>query len=357
MIPGIPTDGLKPADLLWASLLDKPLLFPPSAHSHGSGDLPGNIAFKDQANTFTANQTVTGTITASGFSSALKYQLATATAYGTASVERMAVNDYDMNFGIKIQFGSSHKFTFSVDQPTGYWYSNETKPRWAFRQYGTNEVGHGLVLSNAGVDVSLSGDYSANLNVRNSVGNFTGINAGNITASGAVQAASSSSLGGLITTDGTTTLQMRVGWAGNYADSGQIWHNGVTRQIISSDGVGTVGNIMILGDYPVRPFDHGNSYMRFTGTGRRITEIVGWDEIRLGINGATNNVDITATGTTIAGTLIATGHVTAGIQSLSTDPTGSDLASGQTRTIKNTSTGTTKVWLNDGGTFKSLAFV
>lgn len=223
-----------------------------------------------------------------------------------------------------------------------------------------------------------------------------------------------------------TTLQMRVGWAGNYADSGQIWHNGTLRQIISSDGVGTVGNIMIVGDYLVRPIDHGNSYMRFTGTGRRITEIVGWDEIRFGINGATNNVDITATGASFIGSITTTqaaglgratlsadggwgaialyygadglnmyvapggaiyhdastdliyrngigtienarlssmgnwttrGFITSVIQSLSTDPTGSDLTSGQTRTIKNTSTGTTKVWLNDGGAFKSLTFV
>ncbi len=187
MIPGVPTDGLKPSDLLWASLLDKPSLFPPSAHSHGSGDLPVNIAFKDQANTFTANQTVTGTITASGFASALKYQLSTATVYGPASIERIAVNDYDANFGIKIQLGASHKFTFSADYPTGYWYSTEAKPRWGFRQYGTNEIGHGLVFSNAGVDVSLSGDYSANLNVRNSAGAFTGINAGGITASGNIR--------------------------------------------------------------------------------------------------------------------------------------------------------------------------
>ena len=183
------------------------------------------------------------------------------------------------------------------------------------------------------------------------------VNSSSYTFDASVQAAANSTKGGLIATDGTTTLQMRVGWAGNYADSGQIWHNGVPRQIISSDGVATVGNVMIVGDYLVRPIDHGNSYMRFTGTGRRITEIVGWDEIRFGINGATNNLDITATGTTIAGNITATGYVTSVIQSLSTDPTGSDLASGETRTIKNTSTGTTKVWLNDGGAFKSLTFV
>ncbi len=183
------------------------------------------------------------------------------------------------------------------------------------------------------------------------------VNSSSYTFDSSIQAAASSTKGGLIATDGTTTIQMRVGWGGNYEDSGQIWHNGTPRQIFSSDGVATVGNLMIVGDFLVRPIDHGNSYMRFTGTGRRITEIVGWDEIRLGINGATNNVNITATGTTIAGSITATGHVTSVIQMLSTDPTGSDLSSGQTRTIKNTSTGTTKVWLNDGGTFKSLTFV
>ena len=49
--------------------------------------------------------------------------------------------------------------------------------------------------------------------------------------------------------------------------------------------------------------------------------------------------------------------ITSVFQSLASDPTGADLSSGQTRTIKNTSTGTTKVWLNDGGTFKSITFV
>ena len=57
-IPGVPTDGLKPSDLLWTSILSKPLVFPPSVHSHGASDLPANIAFKDQANTFSQDQTI-----------------------------------------------------------------------------------------------------------------------------------------------------------------------------------------------------------------------------------------------------------------------------------------------------------
>ena len=57
-----------------------------------------------------------------------------------------------------------------------------------------------------------------------------------------------------------------------------------------------------------------------------------------------------------AGDFAITGHMTSVVQFLSTDPTSSDLSAGQTRTVKNTSTGTTKVWLNDGGTFKSLTF-
>ncbi len=88
VIAGVPTDCLKPSDLLWASLLDKPLLFPPNAHSHGSGDLPGNIAFKDQANTFTANQTVTGTITASGAVAASAISESSVAATGTGGLVR-----------------------------------------------------------------------------------------------------------------------------------------------------------------------------------------------------------------------------------------------------------------------------
>ena len=64
-IPGVPTDGLKLSDLLWSSILNKPLSFPPSAHSHLASDLPANIAFRDQANTFRQNQTVQGSISAS----------------------------------------------------------------------------------------------------------------------------------------------------------------------------------------------------------------------------------------------------------------------------------------------------
>ena len=59
IIPGVPTDGLKPTDLLWASILNKPSLFPPNSHSHGTGDLPVNIAYNDQANTFTEGQNIT----------------------------------------------------------------------------------------------------------------------------------------------------------------------------------------------------------------------------------------------------------------------------------------------------------
>ena len=78
------------------------------------------------------------------------------------------------------------------------------------------------------------------------------------------------------------------------------------------------------------------------------------DSVSIGYGKSTSFTPaLTTTGTNVS----ITGHVTSVIQSLSTDPTGSDLASGQTRTIKNTSTGTTKVWLNDGGTFKSLTFV
>lgn len=57
------------------------------------------------------------------------------------------------------------------------------------------------------------------------------------------------------------------------------------------------------------------------------------------------------------GNIIASGTVTSVFQSLTTDPTTLDLTSGQTRTIKNTTTGTSKIWLNDSGTMRSVTFV
>ena len=65
-IPGIPTDVVRTSDFTWASLANKPLVFPPSAHSHVAADLPASIAYKDQANTFSANQTINGDVTANG---------------------------------------------------------------------------------------------------------------------------------------------------------------------------------------------------------------------------------------------------------------------------------------------------
>lgn len=66
-IAGVPTDVLRSSDFTWESLANKPLVFPPSAHSHLASDLPASIAYKDAANTFTQNQTVNGNITASGY--------------------------------------------------------------------------------------------------------------------------------------------------------------------------------------------------------------------------------------------------------------------------------------------------
>lgn len=55
--------------------------------------------------------------------------------------------------------------------------------------------------------------------------------------------------------------------------------------------------------------------------------------------------------------LIAEGTLTSTVQDLSTDPVmGTDLTAGQTRIIKNTSTGVVKGWVNDGGTPKSVTY-
>jgi hypothetical protein len=55
--------------------------------------------------------------------------------------------------------------------------------------------------------------------------------------------------------------------------------------------------------------------------------------------------------------LIADGTLTSTIQDLSTDPVmGTDLLANQTRTIRNTSTGVIKSWINDGGTPKSVTY-
>jgi hypothetical protein len=47
-------------------------------------------------------------------------------------------------------------------------------------------------------------------------------------------------------------------------------------------------------------------------------------------------------------------HVTAGFQSLSADPTTLDLTAGQSRLVKNTTSGLLRLWANDGGTMKSV---
>ena len=49
---------VEPAELVWSSIGSKPLVFPPSAHSHVVADLPATIAYRDQANTFIASQTI-----------------------------------------------------------------------------------------------------------------------------------------------------------------------------------------------------------------------------------------------------------------------------------------------------------
>jgi hypothetical protein len=55
----------------------------------------------------------------------------------------------------------------------------------------------------------------------------------------------------------------------------------------------------------------------------------------------------------VSGGGLFTGTVTSNFQSLSADPTTLDLSTGQTRTIKNTTSGSTKIWINDGGVLKA----
>lgn len=55
--------------------------------------------------------------------------------------------------------------------------------------------------------------------------------------------------------------------------------------------------------------------------------------------------------------LLCPASITSTVQNLSTDPVmGTDLTAGQTRIIKNTSTGTVRGWVNDGGTAKSVTY-
>lgn len=55
------------------------------------------------------------------------------------------------------------------------------------------------------------------------------------------------------------------------------------------------------------------------------------------------------------GTITATGHVTSAFQTLSADPTTTDISAGNQRMVKNSTSGTLKLWANDAGTMKSVA--
>ncbi|WP_396160058.1 hypothetical protein [Flavobacterium sp.] len=97
VIPGVPTDGLKPADLLWASILSKPLLFPPSPHSHGSADLPVTVARTDLSNTFTQNQLFHGNAEVAGLLSVKGTDYTTrATINGNTGAFEINAGDYQV---------------------------------------------------------------------------------------------------------------------------------------------------------------------------------------------------------------------------------------------------------------------
>jgi len=80
-------------------------------------------------------------------------------------------------------------------------------------------------------------------------------------------------------------------------------------------------------------------------------------------NGTTDTLAASVLGLTISngnistGNITASGNITSVIHSQSTDLSVADIASGQTRISKNTTTGTSKIWLNDAGTMRSVTFV
>ena len=160
--------------------------------------------------------------------------------------------------------------------------------------------------------------------------------------------------GGLFTTNcgisanGSITASGSITATGGFATVGSIYAGDLNSSGLISTGTG----IAFIGN----AFQNGPS---ISSSADGLLLVAGATS-GVRINNSVNGVELfrisNAGVVTALGTIQSEGHITSGIQSLSSDPTGSDLASGQTRTIKNTSTGTTKVWLNDGGTFKSITF-
>jgi hypothetical protein len=101
------------------------------------------------------------------------------------------------------------------------------------------------------------------------------------------------------------------------------------------------------------------------------TRPITWSSGQAGSNAVDTSLNVQAGGTVQIGTTVSnalgslacatittTGSITSTFQSLSADPAmGTDLLAGQTRIIKNTSTGVIKSWVNDGGVAKSVTYV
>lgn len=164
---------------------------------------------------------------------------------------------------------------------------------------------------------------------------------------------------------------------------------------------GTVGtlrglNVLSLGIAATHSLSDGGGHFTFAGNGNGILfTVAGGNAVFGAANGtgyrilcATNGVAIGANSTSFSSidaaphlqkesatsaricdrlnttrldlrlkSLVADGAITSVIDSLSTDPVmGTDLTAGQTRIIKNTSTGVVKGWVNDGGTPKSVTY-
>ena len=221
----------------------------------------------------------------------------------------------------------------------GYWVANDVR-------YSANTV---VAFSSSNTTISTpevcwSRQNSTTIQIgtsgaANASGNLacTDLTASNaITAGGGVTVGKSGS-GQTITGANTASNELVVsGGAGNICvlTSGAYGH-----QVLGSGRIG-------LGDVHYISW-HNNSDGRGGGVSRISQSSAGVLQIGTTASNALGSLLLT--------NLTASGTVTSAFQTLTTDPTTTDLTASQSRLVKNSSTGTLKLWANDGGVMKSVA--
>jgi len=131
---------------------------------------------------------------------------------------------------------------------------------------------------------------------------------------------------------------------------------------LGNDGVYMTGAMYAIGGYIA-----GNNQSLRWGSSRAILEGFSdssnsWIRLKTGIDGVgastrlliTNSGDVGISTTSPTEKLHVKGSVLSEFKTKNTDPTTTDIPTGYTMLVKNTTSGTLKLWANDGGTLKSV---